>query len=520
MEAKFRLRMRAWLLFAVSVVAIVVLAKDALIQMASWLVTRPEYSHGIAIPAISAFLIWQRRDQFERAPFTSAWSGLAIATLGTALCMIGKLSSIFTLQHYSVIIILYGLALSLTGWRAFRLLWLPLLVMLFMVPLPNFLYFNFSADLQLLSSAIGVAFMRLFGIPVFLEGNVIDLGAYKLQVAEACDGLRYLFPLMTIGFLIAYFFKAALWKRALVFFSSIPITILMNSFRVGTIGLMVEHWGVRMAEGFLHEFQGWAMFMLCAALLLGESMILAGVGDQRRPWRQVFGIEMPPPVARNRPTITRPIPASFYATVALLVIVASVSVLIPERMERAPSRTSLVQFPVTVADWTAHPETLEQIYLDTLKLDDYYLANFSSASSSPINLYIAWYDSQRAGRSAHSPRSCLPGGGWEIKSLRQMALPHVAIEGEPLRVNRVLIQLGNKRQLVYYWFQQRGRVITSEYAAKWFLFKDALLRDRTDGALVRLAIALPQGIDEASGDAALTRFAGQIAPILPSYIPH
>ena len=110
--------------------------------------------------------------------------------------------------------------------------------------------------------------MRLFGVSVYLEGNVIDLGVYKLQVAEACDGLRYLFPLMTIGFLIAYFFKATFWKRALLFLSSIPITILMNSFRVGTIGVMVEHWGVRMAEGFLHEFQGWMVFMASGALMM------------------------------------------------------------------------------------------------------------------------------------------------------------------------------------------------------------------------------------------------------------
>src|ERR1039457_5061617 len=139
-----------------------------------------------------------------------------------------------------------------------------------MVPLPEFLYQNVSAELQLLSSEIGVWFIRLFGISVYLEGNVIDLGAYRLQVAEACSGLRYLFPLMIIGFLVAYFFKTAFWKRALLFLSSIPITILMNSLRIGAIWLMVEHWGESMEEVSVHEFQGWVVFMASGALLVLE----------------------------------------------------------------------------------------------------------------------------------------------------------------------------------------------------------------------------------------------------------
>ncbi len=104
------------------------------------------------------------------------------------------------------------MTLALVGRQVFRIIWVPMLILLFMIPLPRFLYNNISAQLQLISSGIGVWFIRLFGISVFLEGNVIDLGALKLQVAEACDGLRYLFPLMTLGFILAYFFKAAFWK--------------------------------------------------------------------------------------------------------------------------------------------------------------------------------------------------------------------------------------------------------------------------------------------------------------------
>lgn len=236
----FRLTPLGWILLAAALSAAMLAVRSGIAKMLSSFLT-PEYSYGIIIPFVAAFLVWQCRDQIERVPFTGSWAGLLLALFGSVLGVVGKMSALYTIEQYSAFITLYGLVLGLTGWKVFRLLWIPLLILIFLVPLPSFLYQNFSAQLQLWSSQIGVWCMRLFGVSVYLEGNVIDLGVYKLQVAEACDGLRYLFPLMTIGFLIAHFFKAAFWKRALLFLSSIPITILMNSFRIGTIGVMVEH---------------------------------------------------------------------------------------------------------------------------------------------------------------------------------------------------------------------------------------------------------------------------------------
>ena len=515
----FRLPRLAWVLLSVALAASVLAVKTGLAQMMGWLLTRPEYSHGIIIPFVAAFLVWQRRDQIERMPFPGSWVGLLLALVGAIVGFIGKMSALFTIQDYSVLITLYGVILTLTGWRVFRLLWVPLLILIFMVPLPEFLYQNLSVQLQLLSSQIGVWFLRLLGISVYLEGNVIDLGVYKLQVAEACSGLRYLFPLMTIGFLIAYFFKTALWKRALLFLSSIPITILMNSFRVGTIGVMVEHWGVRMAEGFVHEFQGWAVFMASGTLMVLEMIALAHIDPAHKPWREQFGLEIPAPTPVIPAALARPIPFSLYASAAALIVVAAVSLSLPERPESIPPRTSFAQYPNIIGPWTSRREALEPIYVDTLMLDDYYLGDYTRGAEPSINFYIAWYGTQRAGRSAHSPRSCLPAGGWQIKSLTQRSLPGIRAGREALRVNRVLIELGDERQLVYYWFQQRGRVITNEYQVKWYLFWDALTRNRTDGALVRLVVPISPGEPVDAADRQLTQFAAAAASTFAPYIP-
>jgi exosortase D (VPLPA-CTERM-specific) len=480
----------------------------------------PEYSHGILVPPIAAFLIWQQKDRLEHIPFEGSWWGVVLVLLGGGLLVLGQLATIYTLVQYAYLVTLYGLVLAFTGTRAFRLIAVPLLILAFMIPLPQFFLFNLSTKLQLLSSELGVWFMRLFDISVFVEGNVIDLGGYQLQVAEACDGLRYLFPLMTLGFLMAYFYKGALWKRIVLFLSSIPITIIMNSARIGTIGLMVEHWGIGMAEGFLHQFQGWMVFMLSAGLLLGEMALLNRIGHESGHWRELFGVEFPAATPKGAALRRRALPRTFIAAGAVLVAFVILALVLPRPAEIIPSRASFVEFPLKLPGWTGQSGALEGIYVDQLKLDDYLLADYVNDSGRHINLYMAYYNSQRKGEAVHSPRSCLPGGGWQMRDFDQRELPSVPLGGHALRVNRTLIEMGVQRELVYYWFQQRGRIITNEFAVKWYLFWDALTRHRTDGALVRIIASVPVSGDISGVDRTMTDFAALIAPKLPGFIPN
>jgi exosortase D (VPLPA-CTERM-specific) len=515
----YRLAPATWLMLAVVAALLWMGFESSLRFMLGIWLGREEYSHGILIPFIAMFLVWQQRDFLSRERFEPSWAGVAVTLAGAAVHVVGQLAALQNISQYGFLLCVYGLILALVGWRVAKRLVIALLILVLMIPLPLFLLNNFSAALQLISSRLGVAFMRLFGVTVYLEGNVIDLGVYQLQVAEACDGLRYLFPLMTLGLLMAYLFKAAFWKRALLFVSSIPVSILMNSLRVGVIGILVEHWGIGMAEGFLHDFQGWAVFMVSAGLLLLELMLLARIGRNPRPWRQTFGLELPAPIPRDarrefrRPTVT------FYCSGAIVAALTALSLTLPHRVEAIPQRASLIDFPMVIGAWRGSRESLDPIFLDTLKLDDYLMADYVGPQGRPLNLYVAWYDSQRAGRSAHSPRSCLPGGGWQIESFSQFDVPGVSVGGRPLRVNRALIQMGNRKQLVYYWFQQRGRVATNEYQVKWYLFWDSLTRQRTDGALVRLSVPFSHNESGEAAERELGDFLQTIAPRLHPFVP-
>ena len=203
-----------------------------------------------------------------------------------------------------------------------------------------------------------------------------------------------------------------------------------------------------------------------------------------------------------------------------LVVLATVfSLVIVKRVEAQPQRQSLSLFPAQVEQWHGKQTKMEQIYLDLLRPDDYLLSDYADKQGSRINLYIAYYASQRKGHSIHSPRACIPGGGWEVQSLSQKNLNEVVVNGVPLAVNRTVIQKGEHKQLVYYWFKQRDRIITNEYMVKWYLFWDALTRNRTDGALVRLTTAVGPLEEISTADMRLVEFTKQINTSIEKYIP-
>jgi exosortase D (VPLPA-CTERM-specific) len=480
--------------------------------------TQEEYSFGYMIPFVTAYLLWQKRGLLAEIPFSGAWSGTLLVALALVVLGVAQLATLGTVVQYAFLMSVFGLALAYSGWPAFRVMAMPLAILVFMVPLPNYLLRELSSVLQLWSSQLGVMIIRAFGISVFLEGNVIDLGALKLQVVEACSGLRYLIPLMTLGFIAAYMFRAPWWKRAAVFLSTIPITLLMNSARIGLIGILVEYFGNSMAAGFLHDFEGWAVFMLCTGILLLEILLLAKIGNAGIRFSEVFALD-PVVVERRGTARRRGLALPFLAAAGLVMIAAVAAQLVPAPVHELPQRKSFAEFPLSMGEWHGTADRIDPDSLRMLKLDDYLLADYSAGNALPVNLYVSYYASQANGNSAHSPRACIPGDGWEISGFGERELSTVKFNGLPLRINRVVISRGENRQLVYYWFQQRGRNVTDEYVVKLHIFWDAIARHRSDGAMVRLVARLRPGEPEAAGDALLEGFARVALPQLAGYIP-
>jgi exosortase D (VPLPA-CTERM-specific) len=517
--SNFRNSPKVWAGLAILAGILALLFFDILgLLVEQWLGSE-EYSHGIMIPFLTGFLIWQKKNELAKLPFRGSWWGVGLAMLGLALYVAGELATLYILVEYAFLAMLMGGIWAVAGGRMFAKMAMPLFFLFFAIPLPNFLYQGLSTRLQLWSSWLGVSFIRLCDISVFLEGNVIDLGALRLQVADACNGLRYLFPLTSVAFMCAYFYQAAFWKRAVIFLSSLPITILMNSFRIGLIGVMVEYWGKSMAEGFLHDFEGWIVFMGCIAILVAEMGLLARIGGDRRSLREVFGLSFPEPWPAGTLFRDRVLPKPFWAVGIMWFAALAISPTLERRGEIIPVRSEFAEFPMALGEWSGRRQTLDPEYIEALKFEDYILADFTRKGEAvPVNFYSAYYASQRKGEAIHSPRSCLPAGGWEMQVLETVAPPGFENRGQDFRINRVLIRKGEDRQLVYYWFRQRGRTITDEYLAKFYLFWDALTRNRTDGALMRLTTLIPASEEVERAERRLQDFLKAMQPELPKFV--
>ena len=189
-----------------------------------------------------------------------------------------------------------------------------------------------------------------------------------------------------------------------------------------------------------------------------------------------------------------------------------------ERRELAVDRVELSAFPLEVDDWLASENFLPPEIEDVLKVDDYLLADYTRSSDEQVNFYIAYYVSQRKGSSPHSPRVCLPGGGWRISEIGEVQFTPAGDDAFP--VNRAVMELDSRKQLVYYWFEQRGRRIANEYWMKWYLLTDSLSLNRTDGSLVRVVTPILPSEKDEDAERRLNDFLADIDGMLNDYVPN
>ncbi|GIX49560.1 MAG: EpsI family protein [Candidatus Tectimicrobiota bacterium] len=186
--------------------------------------------------------------------------------------------------------------------------------------------------------------------------------------------------------------------------------------------------------------------------------------------------------------------------------------------EAVPLRQTFATFPLYIGDWQGKELGLDPEVLDKLRVTDYMMRQYQRPQGPPIGLYVGYYASQRQGATYHSPKNCLPGSGWSFLKKDKVRLEVRDAHGRPVEINRFVIQKGLDRQLVLYWYQDRGRILTSEYWAKVYMVLDAIFRNRTDGAFVRVTVPFA-GDGEAEAFRHGKAFAEAIFPLLQAYLP-
>jgi exosortase D (VPLPA-CTERM-specific) len=484
-----------------------------------------DFNYCYLVPFIVLYLVWEKRESLAGVPSVPSWAGLVPIVLGVGFYWLGELGGEFYTLYFSSWLMLVGLLWVHLGWNKLKLIWFPMLFILAMFPPPNLINFPLSLKLRLISSQLGVAFLHLAGMSAYREGNIIDLGFTQLQVVDACSGLRYLYPLIIMGILMAYFFRAALWKRIVLVLSVLPLTIFMNSLRIAATGILYRFMGAAAAEGFFHGFSGWFVFMFAMAFLLLEMYLLNKLPgskpastEQRQASRATVGragADMPMGAQGTKGFLT---PPQFLAIVLLLAVTLAATYGIEFR-EKIPIAKPFNQFPMQVGDWSGKRDVIPVKFMEGLYFSDYLLADYQGRENRPVNLYVAYYESQRKAESIHSPETCLPGSGWEFKNAAKKTLALDAASGKTMTIMAASMENAGRKQVVYYWFAQRGRVNTSLTEVKLYNFWDALTRHRTDGALVRLITPVLGSESPEQADERLQQFTREILPVLSEFLP-
>jgi len=187
------------------------------------------------------------------------------------------------------------------------------------------------------------------------------------------------------------------------------------------------------------------------------------------------------------------------------------------RNESFPPRPLLNSLPLHFGSWTGQEFSLDQQTLDILGQGEFLLRDYEEPSQPPVGLFIAYFPSQKAGDTIHSPNHCLPGAGWvpTLRQVVQISRP----DGSSFPVNRYVVSKEGNRQLVLYWFQAHGRVVASEYWAKYYLVADSIRMNRSDGGLVRLMSPMYPGETPDAAQARVMQIGSQLIPLLDNYIP-
>ena len=488
---------------------------------AAW--STPEYSQGPIIPLISLYLFLRELRHTPAAPAGTVVNrvpGIAVIVFALGFAILGNLVRIPDVVTYALIIWVMGVVLVCFGWAQGKTHWAPVLHLIFMLPLPQFMFWKLTIVLQLISSKLGVWFVALMGVPVFLEGNVIDLGVYKLQVAEACSGLRYLFPILSFSYLFGILYRGPFWHKAVLFLMAAPLTVLMNSLRIGVIGVLVNSYGIEQAEGFLHFFEGWVIFGCCIVILFIAAIGLQRLTPNPLPFRDTIDLDFEGFGAQAKRLFGIGVSRGMITAALLTTVIAAAFVLTPPRDRIDPPRDGFSLFPRDVGAWSGSISALDPETERVLGATDYINATYvTPGEASYVNFFAAWYQKQTEGDGIHSPAVCLPVGGWEVFSIDPTLISIPGTVYGDFNVNRAVIQKGLNKQLVYYWFEQRGKRMTNDYVAKASVVWDSLTMGRSDGAMIRFVTPIGTDETEADADARMQRFMAELLQKLPRFVP-
>jgi EpsI family protein len=361
------------------------------------------------------------------------------------------------------------------------------------------------------SSRLGGAFIGLFNIPVHVGGNVIDLGAMQLQVADACSGMRYIFPLLALGVLVAYLFERTRWKQVVYVLATVPLGVLFNALRIGITGVLADRYGVDAALGFFHDLSGWVIFIFAFAMLLVVGRVLRmlpprGASAQPPPEQQTG----PAPRERTLPAFL--VSSAILATVALFSL--STGTLPPVRIDGG-----IEGLPLEMGQWQGIRENISPDMITESGAEEAFSGMYSDRTGGQVLLYIGYRSTAFLANDNffHSPTACLPSAGWSENDIAKKTITGIPHFGA-LNVMTMITEHEGMQYLMYYWFQTKDEATHDKNINRLHLSLHAVRRDNTYDLFLRPMTPIDPGERLENAEQRLNGFVRDLMPELMRYL--
>jgi exosortase len=241
----------------------------------------PNYGHGFFVPLFSCYILWHERKRWTKSEIKPSNFGFVVMMGAVGLLLLGSLGAELFISRFSMLVLLAGMILFLAGWNTLRAVSFPLSYLIWMIPLPVIIYNQITFPLQLVASRLATAWLELVQVPVLRDGNVLVMSNYSLEVVEACSGIRSLMTLIALAVAYGYLVEPRRSVRYILALLMIPIAIVTNAIRIMGAGMLAHRYGPATAEGFLHEFSGWVIFMSALVLMFLCHWILRRIGKSQ-----------------------------------------------------------------------------------------------------------------------------------------------------------------------------------------------------------------------------------------------
>jgi exosortase len=273
-------RLAAWCVILVGLVLLLYASviKDLVLQW--W--TDADYGHGFFVPLFSGYILWRERDRWTKTEIKPSNFGFVVMLGAIALLLLGSLGAEFFTSRFSLLVLLAGMILFLAGWKMLRAVSFSLCYLMWMIPIPVIIYNQITFPLQLIASRLATAWLEFAQVPVLRDGNILIMSNYSLEVVEACSGIRSLMTLMALAVAYGYLVSPRRWVRYALAAFMVPVAIGTNAVRIMGAAIVARHFGPAAAEGFLHKFSGWVIFLVALVLMFGTHWILLYIAERRR----------------------------------------------------------------------------------------------------------------------------------------------------------------------------------------------------------------------------------------------